>query len=199
MEVNMMRYKPIQQTGTPPRLHDTKLQQLMNFCAKFVTLPDLEVVRVVNRNRVRKTMNLRELLKYDPDLRCVPLRPDWGGLDVAYAIAMRCLNEYWGCPEQQSALLAEMDEPDLAALLVSRLLMRFYHDSTDLRHKDKVPYVAHEPKQVQALAEAFYMRAGLEKYTVAPSKQALKAQCRSRNPKVRKLAKQFQRRYRNFG
>jgi hypothetical protein len=167
----------------------------MDFCEKFVVLPDLEVV---GRDRVRRTMNLRELLKYDPDLRCVPLRPDWSGLDVAYAIAMRCLQEYWNCPERQLALLAEMEEPDLAALLVSRLLTRFYHDSTDMRHRNSVPYVAHKPKQVQALAEAFYMRAGLEKYTLAPSKQALKAQLRSRNPKVRELAKEFQRRYRNF-
>ena len=192
----MTRYKPTQLTGTPPRLEDDKLQQLMDFCAKFVRLPNLEVV---DKDGVRRTMNLRQLLKYDPYLRCVPLRPDWKALDVAYVIAMRCFNEYWGCPEEQLALLAVMNEHDLAALLVSRLLTRFYHDSTDPRHKSKVPYVAYNPKRVQALAEAFYMRAGLEKYTVASSKQALRAQRRSRNPKMRKLAKQFQRRYRNFG
>jgi len=72
-------------------------------------------------------------------------------------------------------------------------------DSTDPRHKSKVPYVAYKPKRVRALAEAFYRRAGLEKYTIASSKQALKAQRRSRNPKMRKLAQEFQRRYRNFG
>jgi len=192
-----MTHHTIQLTGTPPRLEDDKLQQLMDFCEDFVTLPDLEVVN--RRYRVRMTVNLRELLKYDPHLRCVPLRPDWRALDVAYAIAMRCFNEYWGCPEEQLALLAVMNEHDLAALLVSRLLTRFYHDSTDPRHKSKVPYVACKPKRVQTLAEAFYRRAGLEKYTVASSKQALKAQRRSRNPKMRKLAKQFQRRYRNFG
>ena len=192
----MTHYKPMQ-TGKPPRLMDDKLQRLMDFCAKFVTLPDLEVVN--RKYRVRMTMNLRELLKYDPDLECVPLRPDWSGLDVAYAIAIRCFKEYWGCPEQQLALLATMEEADLAALLVSRLLTRFYFDSTDPRHKNNVPYVAHDPDWVKTLAEAFYRRAGLEKYTVASSKQALRAQRRSRNPKMRQLAKQFQRRYRNFG
>jgi hypothetical protein len=196
LEVDMTHYKPIQLTGTPPRLHDTKLQQLMDFCAKFVTLPDLEVV---DKDGVRITMNLRQLLKYDPHLKCVPLRPDWRTLDVAYAIAMRCFKEYWGCPEEQLALLAEMSEADLAALLVSRLLMRFYFDSVDPRHNCKVPYVACDPKRVHALAEAFFKRAGLEKYTVATSKPALKAQRRSRNPKVRKLAAEYQQRYRNFG
>jgi len=193
----MTRYKPTQLTGKPPRLEDDKLQRLMDFCEDFVTLPDLEVVN--RKYRVRMTVNMRELLKYDPDLGCVPLRPDWKALDVAYAIAMRCLNEYWGCPEEQLALLAVMNEHDLAALLVSRLLTRFYHDSTDPRHKSKVPYVAYKPKRVRALAEAFYRRAGLEKYTIASSKQALKAQRRSRNPKMRKLAQEFQRRYRNYG
>jgi len=193
----MTRYKPTQLTGTPPRLEDDKLQQLMDFCADFVTLPDLEVVN--RKYRVRITMNLRELMEYDPDLKCVPLRPDWKALDVAYVIAMRCFNEYWGCPEEQLALLATMEEADLAALLVSRLLTRFYFDSVDPRHNGKVPYVAFDPERVQALAEAFYRRAGLEKYTVASSKQALKAQRRSRDPKMRQLAKQFQQRYRNFG
>jgi len=191
----MTHYK--MQTGKPPRLMDDKLQRLMDFCANFVTLPDLEVVN--RKYRVRMTVNLRELLKYDPDLGCVPLRPDWKALDIAYAIATRCFNEYWGCPEEQLALLAEMEEADLAALFVSRLLTRFYFDSVDPRHNGKVPYVACNPDRIKALAEAFYMRAGLEKYTVASSKQALRAQHRSRNPKMRKLAKQFQRRYRNFG
>jgi hypothetical protein len=191
----MTHYKPTRMTGKPPRLMDDKLQRLMDFCENFVTLPNLEVV---GKDCVHRMMNLRELLKYDPYLRCVPLRPDWKALDVAYAIAMRCFNEYWGCPEEQLALLAEMEESDLAALFISRLLTRFYFDSTDPRHKSKVPYVACEPKRVQALAEAFYKRAGLEKYTIA-SKQALKAHRRSRNPKMRQLAKQFQRRYRNFG
>ena len=190
----MTHYK--MQTGKPPRLMDDKLQRLMDFCERFVKLPDLEVV---DKDGVRGTMNLRQLLKYDPYLRCVPLRPDWKALDVAYAIATRCFNEYWGCPEEQLALLAEMEEADLAALLVSRLLTRFYFDSVDPRHNGKVPYVACDPEWVKALAEAFYERAGLEKYTVASSKQALKAQRRSRNPKMRQLAKQFQQRYRNFG
>ena len=192
----MTRYKPTQLTGTPSRLEDDKLQQLMDFCAKFVRLPNLEVV---DKDGVRRTMNLRQLLKYDPYLRCVPLRPDWKALDVAYAIATRCLNEYWGCPEEQLALLATMEEADLAALLVSRLLTRFYFDSVDPRHNGKVPYVACDPEWVKALAEAFYRRAGLEKYTIASSKQGLRAQRRSRSPKMRQLAKQFQRRYRNFG
>ena len=195
MEANMAQYKPMQ-TGKPPRLMDDKLQRLMDFCAKFVRLPNLEVV---DKDGVRRTMNLRQLLKYDPYLRCVPLRPDWRALDVAYVIAMRCFNEYWGCPEEQLALLATMEEADLAALLVSRLLTRFYFDSTDPRHKDSVPYVAHDPDQIKTLAEAFYRRAGLEKYTIASSKQALKAQRRSRNPKMRQLAKRFQLRYKNYG
>ena len=195
MEVDMT-HKPLQQTGKPPRLMDDKLQRLMDFCERFMKIPDLEVV---DKDGMRRTMNLRELLKYDSYLKCVPLRPDWKALDVAYVIATRCFNEYWGCPEEQLSLLVAMEESDLAALLVSRLLTRFYFDSVDPRHNGKVPYVAYDPKRVQALAEAFYKRAHLEKYTVASSKQALRVQRRSRNPKMRKLAKQFQRRYRNFG
>jgi len=191
----MTHYRPIQ-TGKPPRLSEAQLQRLMDFCERFVELPKLEVV---DRAGVRMTLSLRQLLQRDPYTGWVPLRPDWKALDVAYMIAGRCFKEYWGCPEEQIAILATMEEPDLAALLISRLLMRFYHDSTDPRHKNKVLYVAHKPQQIRALADAFYKRAGWEKYTGAVSKQALHAQRRSRNPQMRKLTKQFQRRYRNFG
>jgi len=196
MEVDMKYYKPTQLTGKPPRLSEAQLQRLMDFCERFVQLPKLDVV---DRAGVRMTLSLRQLLQRDPYTGWVPLRPDWKALDVAYTIAGRCFNEYWGCPEEQMALLATMNESDLAALLVSRLLTRFYHDSTDPRHKDKVPYVAHDPERVKALAEAFYKRAGLEKYTVVQSKAALRAHRRSRDPKIRKMTKEFQRRYRNFG
>ena len=195
MEVDMAHYKPIQ-TSKPPRLSEAQLQRLMDFCERFVELPKLEVV---DRTGVRITLSLRQLLQRDPYTGWVPLRPDWKALDVAYMIAGRCFKEYWGCPEEQIAILATMEEPDLAALLISRLLMRLYHDSTDPRHKNKVLYVAHKPQQIRALADAFYKRAGWEKYTGAVSKQALHAQRRSRNPEMRKLTKQFQQRYRNFG
>jgi hypothetical protein len=189
----MMEKKQL--TGKPPRLSEAQLQRLMDFCERFVKLPNLEVV---DRAKVRMTMNLRQLLKRDAYTGWVPLRPDWNVLDVAYMIAGRCFNEYWGCPEKQMALLAEMDEADLASLLISRLLMRFYYDSTDPVHKCRVLYVAHNPRRVLALAEAFRKRAGLEKYTTVASKQVLKTHRRLRNPKVRRLVMQYRRRYRNF-
>jgi len=192
----MTRYKPMQLTGKPPRLSEEQLQRLMDFCERFVKLPNLEVI---DRTGVRTTMNLRQLLRRDTFTGWVPLRPDWDTLDVAYMIAGRCFNEYWGCPEKQMALLAEMDEPDLASLFISRLLMRFYYDSIDPVHKYRVLYVAYNPQQIRALAEAFYKRAGLEKYTAVASKPARKTQRRSRDPKVRTLTQEFQRRYRNFG
>jgi len=179
----------------PERLGSDKLQRVLDFCERYLDLPDVDVI---GRDGERLTVNLRGLMTRDFVYGTTPLRPDWDALDVAYVIASKAFDECWAVQEKEMSVLTQMDEPHLAALFVARMLTRLYIDSTNPKFRKQVPYRAENPEEVLALSKVYENLAGVSNRPIIFTKRMFSGGHHERNPKRRKQIQKLQRHYRVF-
>ena len=186
----------IRKGGRPPQFTEKQLQRVLDFCEECrVKIP---VVDVRTQDGRKYRLSLRELMKCHKYGGFVPLKPDWDGADVIFTIATRVFKKFWGVPEKDLVMLAQMEEHQLANLFIATMLNRLYLDSTMEKHKHRVLYVACEPKQINALAAAYREAAQLEQYNIQPTKRIVKGRIRERNPRKREIMEQLAWQYRVY-